>query len=399
MTSTRPVLAAALALALTGTLGAAATAPASAASAAQTNPAAVLTAAPRAETVLAKARAVLGAKADARAASLDKLLGTDGESLRARVKNAINADDYECGPTELDAWLDKQLASFTDEDMLVLLVTQAIALPTYDALFFGKPGDPNYALTLDTKAMNKSFRTLKRFWDIRGDDIDLLAMHGSTVTDAARISRLYQVLFEVPKAEANELAALVVDYLEDPKFRGGNHPIFTLNALAFTADGVDLPPSLGNVSDRIVIGDGILQAYRELGYGDVAPQTVLAHEYAHHVQFETGMIPPGAVLGPEETRRVELHADASSAYYLSHPRGESMQWKRVSQFLPVFYSIGDCAFDNNGHHGTPNQRRAAGDWGYTLQENARPKGHVLPAREFQRLFDQALPNLVAPDRR
>lgn len=396
MRSTRSTLATVAALALAGSLGAAGAVP-SASAVPQSSPSVVRTADPRADVLIAKARAVLGSQADARVRALDSTLGTDAETLRARLATAINPADYQCAPTEFDTWVEAQLASFTDEDMLVLLVTQALVVPAYDALFFGNASDPNYALTSDAKAMGKTFRTLKKFWDTRGDDIALLGLHGSTLLDQARVSRTYQVIFEVPKAEADELAGLLADYLKDPKFQGGNHPIFTLNAFAFTAVGKELPPGAGTPSDRIIMGDGILRAYRDMGYADVAPQTVLAHEYAHHVQFETGMIPPGVESGPEETRRTEMHADASSAYYLSHPRGESMQWKRVSQFVPIFYGIGDCWFDDPGHHGTPNQRRAAGEWGYSLQENARPKGHILPAREFQRLFDAALPTLVAPD--
>lgn len=52
-------------------------------------------------------------------------------------------------------------------------------------------------------------------------------------------------------------------------------------------------------------------------------------------------------------------ADAMSASFLTHKRGAAMNRKRVEQFLEVFFQIGDCAFDNPGHHGTPNQRMAA----------------------------------------
>ena len=59
------------------------------------------------------------------------------------------------------------------------------------------------------------------------------------------------------------------------------------------------------------------------------------------------------------TRYTELMADAYSAYYLTHKRGAAMNRHRVAGFLEVFYQIGDCAYTNNGHHGTPNQRMNA----------------------------------------
>ena len=89
-------------------------------------------------------------------------------------------------------------------------------------------------------------------------------------------------------------------------------------------------------------------------------------------------------------------ADAYSAYFLSHSRGASMQWKRVQRFLKVFFNNGDCNFDSDGHHGTPIQRMAAAEWGYKLVNKAKKQGHIMSPMEFARLFDAALPGLVAP---
>ena len=99
--------------------------------------------------------------------------------------------------------------------------------------------------------------------------------------------------------------------------------------------------------------------------------------------------------GPEATRRTELMADAYSAYYLSHARGAAMQWKRVQQFLQVFFNIGDCSFTSDGHHGTPAQRIAAANWGYNLANNAQKQGHIMTSQEFAALFEVQLPKLVS----
>ena len=88
-------------------------------------------------------------------------------------------------------------------------------------------------------------------------------------------------------------------------------------------------------------------------------------------------------------------ADAYSAYYLSHARGASMQWKRVQLFLNVFFNIGDCSFTSNGHHGTPTQRMAAAKWGYEVADKAQKQGHILTAQEFTRQFEAQLPRLIA----
>ena len=88
-------------------------------------------------------------------------------------------------------------------------------------------------------------------------------------------------------------------------------------------------------------------------------------------------------------------ADAYSAYFLAHSRGASMQWKRVREFLQVFYNIGDCAFTDNQHHGTPTQRMAAADWAYSVVNAAQNQGHILTSQEFTALFEAQLPTLIS----
>ncbi len=135
-----------------------------------------------------------------------------------------------------------------------------------------------------------------------------------------------------------------------------------------------------------------MMAYTGIGYGDVAPQAILAHEFGHQIQFELDLFEEES--SPEATRRTELMADAYSAYYLFHARGASMQWKKVQQFLQVSFNSGDCGFASPYHHGTPAQRMAASEWAYNLANNAQKQGHILTAQQFTALFDAQLPQLV-----
>ncbi|WP_040157865.1 hypothetical protein [Mobilicoccus massiliensis] len=383
----RPFAAIALSAALATAPGLATAAPATAVTPATPATTVASTAAkPGPEEIRAKVQRLMPKAPTALKQKLDRM--TDGPA-------ANDGSQYQCGPTEVNRWVAQSLESWDEYDLLILQMMGALDLPTYDALVFGSENDPRYALREDRQVLTKTMKKLEKFWDVRTDDIELMAMHGDMLLDRSRTARVYEVVFGLPKADAQEMADLVATFVASkPHFQGGDHPIFTFNAFAFTTYG-ESEPGIGVIGDRIVMGDGILRAYRELGYGDVAPQAILAHEFGHHVQFELRM--HGQENTPETTRRTELHADAASAYFLSHPRGTSMQIKRVTQFLRVFYTIGDCQFDSPGHHGTPNQRERAGNWAYQLQEKARPKGHILPAVEFTRLFDAALPGLVAPD--
>jgi predicted metalloprotease len=151
------------------------------------------------------------------------------------------------------------------------------------------------------------------------------------------------------------------------------------------------------------MGDGILAGYQAGGFGDVAPQAIYAHEFGHHIQFNKGYIDepiPGQnrrTTEAEKTRYTELMADAFSAYFLTHSRGAAMNRKRVEQFLQVFFQIGDCGFDSPGHHGTPNQRMAAAQFGFDIAAQAQKQGQILTAEQFHALFVSKYPQLVAPD--
>ena len=98
---------------------------------------------------------------------------------------------------------------------------------------------------------------------------------------------------------------------------GGNDPLFSFNAFAFSATGIP---------DRIVMGDGVLEGFKEIGFADVAPQTVYAHEFAHHIQIENDYFSdpvPGATTQAELTRYTELMADAMAGYYLTFATSEA----------------------------------------------------------------------------
>jgi predicted metalloprotease len=131
----------------------------------------------------------------------------------------------------------------------------------------------------------------------------------------------------------------------------------------------------------------------------VAPEAIFAHEFAHHIQFQNGYFddPEAGLTAPEQTRYTELMADAMAAYYLTHKRGATLNQKRVEQFLEVFYQIGDCGFTSSGHHGTPNQRMRAAQFGFRIADQAHKQGHIMSSEAFHALFVAEYANLIAPD--
>lgn len=353
-------------------------------------------------------KAGTAADAAARLASLRSSLSLPQHNLNTRVsallkqhpeyKNvvlkALKAAAPACNDnTAINQWLDGQLSDWDSNVVFYAVVTGMLDFPTYDALLFtNSEAGQTFGLEGEyTHVLTKTFKDLKRFWDIQSAAIIMVPMHGSMLLDRDRIIRIDMILYGDSQEDAEFWADLIISLMQDvPQYRKGDHPIFTFNA--FAQGSFDFPP-YGTVPAKIVMGDGILDGYTGIGFGDVAPQAVLAHEFGHHIQFQLNLYPNTS--SPENTMKMELMADAFSAYYLSHARGASMQWKRVKQFLQVFFNIGDCAFTNVNHHGTPTQRMASAEWAYQVADNAQKQGHILSAREFVSLFQAAYPSIVA----
>jgi hypothetical protein len=139
----------------------------------------------------------------------------------------------------------------------------------------------------------------------------------------------------------------------------------------------------------------VLDGARAIRLDDVAPAAILSHEFGHHIQYEEGLDLETTLSDPEASRRLELMADTFGGYYLTHIRGAHVGIGRVRSFVMLFYSLGDCSFDSNSHHGTPAQRRKAAEFG--ALNALLPATRVLPSRTVRFRFEKVLPKIVAPD--
>jgi len=316
----------------------------------------------------------------------------------------------ECSTPVVEQYLAATLAQLSPEQSAFLAQHQLVMLtaPTFDALAFGTEGNPDYALDARAAQLRNTFRDVKKFWagsedaNVDFDDIQLVGMHGDTLTSPDRLRRTLTTMSEtgfLPPMTTDQISAEVTSVTAFMADNPGlvDSPLWTLNAFAFTTD---MYPTLAGLSipDKVVFGDGLLAMLDTLGLADVGPRVVMGHEFAHHIQLELGLYdsyyqtPPAEL--PAFSRRVQLMADAMAAYYGVHKRGLALNSKRVVDTLVTFASVGDCAFENPGHHGTPLQRERAAIWGAELASSAKPKSAILDAREVVQRFDAAPPSLL-----
>lgn len=354
---------------------------------------------PRTKALVDEILAKLPADWQARRQAAAAKYGT-GETQWAELRNdVIDPGDYQCQSTELTAYANTLLQGAKDPFLTAILgLLGVFDFPTYDALAFGSESKSNTfgANGEYTNQLTSEAKDLKKFWDVYSDDIQLVPMHGADVfSSPERLSRTLSVLYGGTPENNLELAKLFISLVDsEPVLKGGANPIFTFNAFAYTEK--DEPEPLG-ISDRIVMGDGILEAMKAIGLGGTAPRAILGHEFGHQVQYENNLFQNTTLTGPEATRRTELMADALGTYFLTHSRGEALNTKRVLDSAKSFYQVGDCGFSNNGHHGTPNQRLTASTWGASIANQAPDQGHILPSMKLAELFEAKLADIVKPD--
>ncbi|NEU08019.1 hypothetical protein GZH53_06810 [Flavihumibacter sp. R14] len=326
--------------------------------------------------------------------SVDKLLLTHPQ-YRNVARQALAIEPTECSDaTPIRQWLNVELTDWDDDVIFFALVTGILDIPFLHTLYFeNSPANQYFGVNGEyTHTIEKTFKDLKRFSNIQTNGMIIVGMHGKMLLDREKVIQFDRFYYGDSQEDAAFWADLITSLVNEfPQYRNGDHPIFTFNAFAVPRTEVGGP--VGTIPNKIAMGDGIMDGYARIGFGDVAPQAILAHEFAHQVQFQLGLYDGEG--SPEGTRSNELLADAYSAYYLSHARGASMQWKRVQQFLQVFLNIGDCSFDSSNHHGTPAERMAAAKWGYSIANNAQKQGHILTSQQFVALFNKQLPVLVA----
>lgn len=299
---------------------------------------------------------------------------------------------YDCAPTDINAYVDEITDDWTNAEWAAYYNWGFLAFDYHFIYDKGEGGKEYYGSSGDyTNAVNRTFNSLNKFWDPDAT-ILLFGAHGKFFSDTSLIIDLFEKYRDfsiinpaTTDAQIASFSLYIKALFGTSGFESYTHPLLTFNA--FAADD----NSYYGIHKKIVMGDGVQQAYDDLGYSDVASQAILAHEYGHQVQFLEGV---PFVYSPTGTRYTELMADALAAYYLTHKRGGTLNWKRVQEFLGIFFDIGDCSFNYAGHHGTPNQRMRAAKFGYDVAVATMKKGQIMSASDFIDLFDDNYDDIV-----
>jgi hypothetical protein len=121
---------------------------------------------------------------------------------------------------------------------------------------------------------------------------------------------------------------------------------------------------------EVCFGERLTSHFKEK-FGDkyrYAITAVIAHELAHVKQFEKHN-----KSFPLSGFQQELQADFIAGYLVGYRYAIEMASKTEAEtFFDTFYSLGDTAFGDEGHHGTHEQRKAASMAGWEYGKELFP---------------------------
>ncbi len=116
---------------------------------------------------------------------------------------------------------------------------------------------------------------------------------------------------------------------------------------------------------------------------------ILAHEWAHQMQFRFSWMQTSE----PTVRRTELEADMWSGLYM----GMAKLWAgpQLSAYFQALFNLGDFSFNDRNHHGTPNQRLAAGATGLNVAQQVLTSRQRLSVDQFHQIFLTEISRITA----
>ncbi len=235
--------------------------------------------------------------------------------------------------------------------------------------YFGENGEYN-------QLAQKRIRELTMFWNLRREII-VNGQHTASLDDLQILADMIESFDNSirNREEAYNKAASLLK-INALSSNLPESPYFALDAFT-KANGL------------LVIGDGLIESIAAIGVDDeIVFTAIIAHEWWHQAQYEysTNWNESQGLSKPEASRFIELEADFAAAYFMTHKRGATYNWKRIEDFFKLSFNIGDCLPQSNTHHGTPEQRLNAARLGYELVDIAQKKGFVLSPEEVHSFF-------------
>jgi hypothetical protein len=321
------------------------------------------------------------------------------------LKAILDPEDYTCEVSKLGSYITNLLEGSDDiANYYRLLNYYRVGDWLYFAtLWYNNGGTDNVFGSVEQSAEFRNRFNNMQSWEPDLDGALLKNFNGQLFKNTAVMIYVLKYAFFADLPFTNEVYYLLQDHvttvqglIESDAGIGYDSPIWSLNAFAISYG--DAPPdSPPYPPDQIHFGTGLLDFFEDVNVDDGGPDYVLSHEFAHLLQMNLNVTFENT---PESTRKTELMADALSAYYLTHEDGAAFQGELIEQLTEAAFNIGDCQFYNPGHHGTPNQRKAAVVYGVEVANfNAVVSNSTILLRpvEFIAAFNADYDTLIAPD--
>jgi predicted metalloprotease len=133
---------------------------------------------------------------------------------------------------------------------------------------------------------------------------------------------------------------------------------------------------LPGTSGTVLFGRAMLKkALADTANGDMFVMGICAHEFGHIVQYSSG-VRTRLTANQQTGKLLELHADFLAGHYIGL-RNEKYSPSELVALGRSWQGIGDTAYTDPTHHGTPEERLSAMEQGFRIARD-RPQ-FTMPA--------------------
>ena len=159
------------------------------------------------------------------------------------------------------------------------------------------------------------------------------------------------------------------------------------NAMATSEVFEDTPDTDGTVLYQL---DLLTQHLRSAHYGGSIVAGVIAHEFAHIMQFSDPALYNRLSKAHSTVKFLELHADFMAGYYMGTKFSDRP--RDLETLSRKIFELGDNNFNNVGHHGTPQERHVALRAGFRYYATNPHSGVQNALREGEAFVTSVFPD-------
>lgn len=321
---------------------------------------------------------------------VDQDLETWNDALEQAIERSLFPEEFkDCSPASpIESYVHDLLSPLDANDIATFfLLREVIPISQFiiDYKIIWDQDDSDDYIGINGAQTQKFMSLLQHqrlFWNLSYDNILLQGLHGAILADLDEIVAFLNVAYKVDLRTGREIVEIIQQLL-DTSSLGFEFPLWTFTVYSFQGHKEEF----GSIPPKVCIGDGLLDFFNYARLSEIGGTISVALETARHVQDQLSSDPDYPLLPRDKTEKLFM-GDVVAGYYLSHPRGASVEAAWISKFYQTSFDP-QCHLQQRSSASQGNivmTRNDAVQWGSKLAQAVRGKGMIRTARDVLDAF-------------